>query len=348
MRVVYVALDPLKYPRIKKIACSLRKCRDVEFDVMIPKFRFVWHGGKIGRLFFSVVNYVAVLLQIFFVRADFFWVANCPDILVIPFVLRRKRYILEYRSPWSFEVESEFGSGPWVRLSAFFEYLALKHAWLVTLTTSRLIAKVKSFGKPIFVIPNYPLKTFGMVAVSVKEFRRRFGCCGDDKVVLFVGKLARLEGADLLPGIMEKVFGKRADAVFWIVGDGSLYSLLEQFARRFPEKVRLFGWRPHKEVPYFIAVADVCIAPRHRSPYSVFYNEEGVSKISEYMFFEKPIVACGIAESREYLLVDEDGMADGVVKALNGEVPPSKRKTWEDYCEKKICDMFSLIQSGRI
>ncbi len=348
MRVVYIALDPLKYPRIKKIAYSLQKRGDVEFNVMIPKFRFVWRGGKIGRLFFSVINYSAVLLQILFVRADFFWVANCPDILVVPLVLRRKRYILEYRSPWSFEVENEFGSGPWVRLTAFFEYLALKHAWLITLTTSRLMVKVKSFGKPVFVIPNYPLKTFGTFSVSVKEFRRRFRCREDNKVVLFVGKLTMVEGADLLPGIMEKVFQNREEVVFWIVGDGSLYSLLEQFARRFLGNVRLFGWRPHKEIPNFIVAADVCIAPRHRSPYSAFYNEEGVSKISEYMFFEKPIVACGVAESREYLLVDEDEMADGVVKALNGETSPSKRKTWEDYCEKKIYEMFSLIQSGSV
>ena len=41
-------------------------------------------------------------------------------------------------------------------------------------------------------------------------------------------------------------------------------------------------------------------------------------------------------------------MADGIVKALRGEVPPSKRKTWEDYSEKKIHEMFSLIKSGKI
>jgi len=347
MRVVYIALDPLKYPRIEKIASSIRKRGDVDFDVMIPKFRFVWRGGKIGRLFFSLVNYLAVLLQIFFVRADFFWVANCPDILVIPLVLRRKRYILEYRSPWSFEVENEFGSGPWVHLAAFFEYFALKHAWIITLTSSRLMMKVKDFRRPVFVIPNYPLRAFGKVTVSKGEFRKCCGCRQDDKVVLFVGKLTSVEGADLLPKIMGDVL-KKAGTVFWIVGGGPLYPLLERFAKRFTGKIKLFSWQPHKEIPNFIAAADVCIAPRHKSPYSVFYNEEGVSKISEYMFFEKPIVACGVAESREYLLVDENEMAGGIVKALNGEVSPSKRKTWEDHCEKKIYEVFSLIQSGNI
>lgn len=347
MQVVYIALDPLKYPRIEKIAYTLRKCKDVKFNVMIPKFRFVWRGGKIGRLFFSLVNYLAVLLQIFFVRADFFWVANCPDILVIPLVLRRKRYILEYRSPWSFEVENEFGSGPWVHLAAFFEYFALKHAWIITLTSSRLMMKVKDFKRPVFVIPNYPPKSFGTITISEEEFRKRWGCRKNDKVVLFVGKLTRVEGADLLLKIVDDIL-KKADAVFWVVGGGPLYPLLERFAKRFPGKVKLFGWQPHAEIPNFIAAADVCIAPRHGSPYSVVYNEEGVSKLSEYMFFGKPIVACGIAKSKEYLLVDEDEMADGILKAFEGAVRPSTRKTWEDYSERKIYEMFSLIQSGNI
>jgi len=346
MRVAYIALDPLKYPRIKKIARTLRKYRDVKFDVMIPKFRFVWRGGRIGRLLIAVINYVAVPLQVLFVRADFFWVANCPDILVFPLVLRRKRYILEYRSPWAIEVENEFGGGLWVRLTAFFEHFALQHSWIITLTTTRLMTRVKGFGKPVFVIPNYPLEKFGAFTVFRSEFRKRCGCSEDDKVVLFVGKLSRVEGADLLPRIIKDVL-KKADTIFWIVGDGPLYPWLEKFAESFPGKVKLFGWQPHEEIPNFIAAADVCIAPRHKSSFSVFYNEEGVSKFSEYMFFEKPIVTCGVAESDEYLLVDEDKMAEGILKALNGLVRPSRRKTWEDYSEKKIYVMFSFIQSHK-
>jgi hypothetical protein len=66
------------------------------------------------------------------------------------------------------------------------------------------------------------------------------------------------------------------------------------------------------------------------------------------MFFNKPIVACGISESKEYLLVEEDEMADGVLKALRGEVAPSHRRSWEENCEKKILEMFSQIQAGKL
>ena len=344
MKVTYIALDPLRYPRIKKIAHTLRKYSNIDFHVMIPKIRLISRGGKIKRVIYAIVNYASIILQIFFVKSDIFWVANCPDILVIPLILRRKQYILEYRSPWSLDVENEFGRGLLVRLASFVEYFALKHARIVTLTTSRLFIKVKGFRKPIFIIPNYPLKNFGTVTVPRAEFRSRYGCREGDSIVLFVGKLTRTEGADLLPKIMEDVLKSRNDAVFWIVGDGPLYPLLEEFAKRFHGKIKLFGWQPYKFVPNFINAADVCIKMR-RSKYSEYYNEEGVQKLSEYMFFEKPIVACGVAESSEYLLVDEDKMADGILKALRGEAPRSNRRTWEEYSEEKIYEMLELIKS---
>jgi glycosyltransferase involved in cell wall biosynthesis len=347
MHILYVALDPLKSPRIKRFAHTLRKYGEVGFDVMIPKFRFVSRGGKISRLFLAVINYATVLMQILFVQADLFWVANCPDVLVFPLVLRRKRYVLDYRSPWAVEVEDEFGSGPWVRLTAFFEAFALRHAWIVTLTTSKLATRIKDFGKPFFVFPNYPLKAFGKMSCSGQEFKERWGYHRGDKIILFVGKLTRVEGADMLPSIMEDVL-KKADVTFWIVGSGSLYPSLKQFEKRFQGKVKLFGWQPHKEIPSFISAADVCIAPRHKSPFSVFYNEEGVSKLSEYMFFEKPIIACGVAESNEYLLVEEEEMAGAILRAVDNMVRPSKRKTWEEYSEKRIREMFNLVESGGI
>jgi glycosyltransferase involved in cell wall biosynthesis len=347
MHVLYIALDPLKYPRIKKLARTFQKHENIDFDVMIPKFRVVYRGGRIGRFLMAVINYLTVLLQILFSRADLFMVANCPDILVFPLALRRRRYVFEYRSPWAIEVEDEFGSGPWVRFTAFIERFALQHAWIITLTTSRLLVRVKMYGKPVFVFPNYPPKTFGTVSVSSDEFKESLSYGKDSRVVLFVGKLTRVEGADMLPKIMEDVLDK-ADVFFWIVGSGPLYPALEEFAKRFPAKVKLFGWQPHEKIPDFISAADVCIAPRHRSIFSDFYNEEGVTKISEYMFFEKPIVACGVAESGEYLLVGEGKMAEGILKALTGSVQPSRRRTWEDYSERQISEMLSLIQSGKI
>jgi len=347
LRILYVASDPLKYPRIKKIAYSLKKFRDVKFDVLIPKIRLIWKKSIINRLLAAVVNYTLLLLQIFFSDADIHWIANSPDFIIFPLALRRKKYILEYRSPWSPQLEIEFGKGPWIYLASFFENFALKNAWIITLTTSRLLERVKRFGKPVFIIPNYPLKNFGKNVIPRDKFREKLGLSSEDKIILFIGKLTHVEGADLLPKIIHEVL-KRTDAVFWIVGDGPLYSHLKDIAEKIPGRVQLFGWKPHKEIPNFIEAADICLVPRRETYFSRFYNEEGVTKISEYMFFEKPIIACGISNSKEYLLVREREMADGILRALNGKVKPSRRKTWEEISEKKIFGMIKLIILGKI
>ena len=344
MKVAYIVLDPMKSTRLRKIVQSVRKCGGVVFCVMFPKVRFVWRGNKLGRLFIGVTNYLAFILQIMLVKADVFWVANCPDIFVLPLVLRKKRYVLDYRSPWALQVKQEFGSGPWARLSAIIEDIALRHAEMITLTTSKLVTRVKRYGKPIYVIPNYPLKSF-RVTVSKTEFRRSHSVSDSEKIVLFVGRLSRVEGADMLCDIVASVL-KEASVMLWVVGDGPLYPLLERYKDKFPSNIRLFGWRSHEEIPNFINASDVCIVPRHNVPYSYFYNEEGVTKISEYMFFGKPIVACGIAESKQYLLVNEKEMAEGIMKALNEKVPSPTPKTWENYCEKKICELSGLLRSG--
>jgi len=346
VKIVYVALDPLKYPRVKKIAYSVRKHGTVDFYVMIPKIRIRWHANRLSRFLAANVSYPLALLQILFLKADIFWVANCPDILVFPLILRKKRYILEYRSPWSIEVENEFGSGPWVRLSMIFEKIALRHAGIITLPTKQLLVRVKNFAKPIFVIPNYPLKSF-KASVPRERFRRQYGVSNHEKVVLFVGRLSAVEGADLLPRIITRVLEKEKNTVFWIVGDGPFHFTLSRFAQKTPNNVRLFGWQPHERIPDFIQAADVCIVPRHYTPHSMLYSEDGVQKISEYMFFKKPIVACGIAESKEYLLVREDEIAEGIIRALRGETPLPKSRAWEDYSEKKIFEMIKTLDGGR-
>jgi glycosyltransferase involved in cell wall biosynthesis len=340
-------LDPLRYPRIKKIAHALRIYENLTFDVMIPKFRYRSRGSRIKRFLVGATNYAAVLLQVLLVRADLFWVANCPDILVLPLILRRKQYILDYRAVWALDVQKEFESELLVRLASLFECFALGYARIITPTTSRLVKKVLGFSKPVFVFPNYPDRSFGELSISPKDLRRRNGNNEDDKIVLFVGKLSSAEGADFLPEIIEDVLSK-AKSFFWIVGDGPLYDSLKRFAGRFNGLVRLFGWQSHDKIPNFIAAADVCISVRAQDERSTYCNEEGVFKLSEYMFFEKPIVACGVSPSNEYLLVDRKDMATGILSALNGAVRASARKTWEEYSEKEVQKMFDLILGSKI
>ena len=166
----------------------------------------------------------------------------------------------------------------------------------------------------------------------------------DQRIVLFIGRLSKTEGADILPTIIKELLQRTKKIVLWIVGEGILKSLAKGLEREFPENVTYFGWHPYQEMPNFVNAADACIVPRHKTPFSHYYNEEGVHKISEYMFLEKPIVACGIAPSEEYLLVRRPELAKGITEALKGNAPKPRPRTWEGFCKQKVIELIEFMK----
>ena len=122
----------------------------------------------------------------------------------------------------------------------------------------------------------------------------------------------------------------------WIVGDGPLRYNIETLVSRFPNSVRFFGWVDYSDVPSYIASADVCIVPRHRTIFSDYYSEQGVQKIAEYIALGKPVVACNIASSSNYLLTTEDSFVDGIKQALDGRAPTGEPKFWESDSEPEL------------
>ena len=344
LKVVYITLYPEKYPRVKKIATSL-KGKNINFQALTPKVRIKLGNRKIQRIVSALVNYIFFLLQILFAKADVYWIANSPDIFVLPLVCKKANYILDYRSPWPTQIKLEFGKGVLSRMAEYFTYTALNHAIVITTPSSTFLKDVKKFGKRVYVIPNYPLKSDFKPSVSREHFRKLNGVKYDEKIILFVGKLTIVEGVDILPSIVEELSKKTERIVLWIVGDGVLKSVVEQLEKKFPRNVKFFGWRPHKEIPIFINAADVCIVPRHETPFFHYYNEENVHKISESMLFEKPIVSCGIAPSKEYLLVKQQDMAKGILRALEGRVPKPTPRTWEGNCREKVLEVMEFVRT---
>jgi len=49
MKVAYITLDPLRYPRVRKIAYSFRKRGDIKFQVMIPKRNVIYVSQLFGH-----------------------------------------------------------------------------------------------------------------------------------------------------------------------------------------------------------------------------------------------------------------------------------------------------------
>ena len=344
LKVVYITLYPRRYTRVKKIATTL-KCKNINFQALTPRIRIKLGNRKFERLISAFVTYASFLLQIFLARADIYWVANSPDIFVLPLIFRKKGYILDYRAPWPLQVKLEFGKGMLSRMAEYLTWTALKYARVITLTTSALLKDVKKFEKKFYVIPNYPQKDNFKPQLSYDHFRELQGVKKDEKVILFMGLLTKVGGVDILPSTAGGLLRKNKKIVLWIVGDGVLRPVIEELERKFPENVKFFGWRPHREIPDFVNAADVCIVPFPETPFSDYYNEEGVRKISEYMFLRKPIVACGVAPSKEYLLVKRQDMVKGILEALEGKAPKPTRRTWEDVCKEKVLEVIKFVET---
>ena len=334
--ITYLHTNPDLHPRTHKIKDSLEK-HGFRFAVFKPRYRI----NLRNRILSSGINYFLFFWQSLFVPGDILWIANCPDTVGVGPWLTGKKYVYDYRSPWSKEVEIEFGKGIFSKLAGLIERRVRKGASAIVVVSSKMLNDVKLLGKPVFVVPNYPSRYF-VPSESKESVRTIVGSSQDTKVVLFVGKLSRVEGADMLGKIAEKISSKNGFEL-WIVGDGPLRPHIKDLTNRFSGVVRFFGWVDHKDIPNYIGAADVCIVPRHANTLAYYYSEQGVHKIAEYIALGKPVVACNIAESDNYILVPEDSFIDGIEKAINEGITNAKRGFWETDSEPRLVEVISSI-----
>ena len=125
----------------------------------------------------------------------------------------------------------------------------------------------------------------------LSDWRKRLGVSVDDRVVLFVGNLARWQGVEVLIDAAFQVLKTEEKVKFLIIGEGVLRKgLMEKVLNSGFEKSFIFtGMMDYEVVPFLINLADICVAP-----FILKRNEKtGVSalKIFEYMACGKPVIA---------------------------------------------------------
>jgi glycosyltransferase involved in cell wall biosynthesis len=192
------------------------------------------------------------------------------------------------------------------------------------------------------------------------EIRSRYGISPDAKVVLYTGSFVALQALDLLIDAVPAVLREAPDTVFLLVGgqDAEIAPLREQ-ARRLGvgDRVIFERNRPQKEMPAYMAAADVLASPRTQG-----INPPG--KLLSYLASGRPVVATDtlvhnqLLDPRCSILTPPDaaGFARGLVEALRDPVrgAAAVRGAQEflvSYCSRQARDaayerLFTAVKSS--
>lgn len=181
---------------------------------------------------------------------------------------------------------------PWLytrgRLEEYFFQLALRRSILVTGTEGmkrQYIAHYKLLPERVAVLPNWiNLERFSEWRGKKSAARGRLNISPDKKVVLFLHRLSKRKGADMIMPVAKK-FETDPSVLFLVAGTGPLENMIQG------NNIKRIGEVSQRDVPMYFSAADVFFMPS---------EEEGFPHvILEAMAMGAPIVASDVGGVRE-------------------------------------------------
>ena len=139
-----------------------------------------------------------------------------------------------------------------------------------------------------------------------KELVDRFDLSGK-QVLGFIGSMSAWHGIENLLQIMETILIKFPDSKFLLIGSGGGQDdRVQKFVAQhgFERRVLMPGYIAHDEIPAYLALMDVVLAPYPRLPF--FYYSP--VKIFEYMAAGKPVVTTAIGQIEEIIEHNVNGI----------------------------------------
>lgn len=173
-------------------------------------------------------------------------------------------------------------------------------------TEKYLKYKCKIKNKPIYVIPTgidiIPFKKENFSTSQKDELKKSLGIKKDDKVILFLGRVAEEKSIDVIMNNMPLVFKSLPNTKFLIVGDGPSKTDLEEQAKKLKidDKVIFTGKIPWNEVPKYYSIGDVFVN-------ASVTETQGLTFI-EAMAASVPIVAKYAPNLSEFITNNKNGI----------------------------------------
>jgi glycosyltransferase involved in cell wall biosynthesis len=230
--------------------------------------------------------------------------------------------VLEVNSPLTYEEERYREGLAFPSFARWAERRIWRRADLLLAVSEALRSHFEKAGaaaRNIRILPN--AVDAGLFATEVDEvsLRSRLGL-GGRFVVGFVGSFKAWHGLDFLLQAFARLHAEDPSFHLMLIGDGPMRATLEEEARRLglKEAVTLVGSVPHEEVPRYLSVIDVAVAP-----YPVledFYYSP--LKLYEYMAGSRAVVASRIGQVTEVVadgltgLLYKPGDREGLIQCI--------------------------------
>ena len=330
-QVVIIGTEPRRMTRLRRTYQSLRK---LGVDAIVLRPYQVPRGSP--RVLTGIVRYLLISIQIALTKADLFHFYNVPDVVGIPLTFKRGVVIYDVRSPWFSSIKEPLGSRVLSKAALFIEWLMTRKSDIVLTANTPMAERAARWGsRNTIVVPNYPPSDFS--ASKSRDEMREVLQLNSNPTVLYLGKISKLEGSELLKTIILDVASVNSDVRFLVVGDGPRLESLRQFVESegLADRVVFVGWIAHEDVPNYINAADICLLPREWTTFSEYTSPENILKVGEYLALGKPVVAPkmgGFADAKfPIIAVEPTEMANAIIMFLETpkEVRPEDRLTWD-------------------
>jgi len=140
-------------------------------------------------------------------------------------------------------------------------------------------------------------------------------------LLLYVGRLAKVKGIEVLIEAVRRISAVRADIGLLIVGEGPERRSLEKRAQDLPQ-VFFLGFHDWNQLPKFYAAADLFVLPSVREPWGLVVNEAMASGLAVIATQKIGSAQDLIVEGQSGYLVpasDAEAMASAIDRACQGE-----------------------------
>jgi glycosyltransferase involved in cell wall biosynthesis len=210
-------------------------------------------------------------------------------------------------------------------------------------------------ARKICLLPNFvELERFQ--GISRAEARKRLNLDPNQKVVLFLHRVARRKGAHYLPDIASMVLRKVKPVTFLVAGGGPY---LEELRRRVEQQplagaFDFRGWVPNRDTPLYYRAADLYLMPS---------QEEGFPRVLlEAMAADCPFIAFDIggvrdivAPEQEACVIQAGDVAAFAVACTDALVDPARLDAWgkagarqvERFSEERVLEAFGRMLDGQ-